>query len=162
VKIHAIVCLIFVGLAGCGKVHTPGAVPPPLPESVTPCDIASDQKWQSTGVEVNPADIVTIVADGMWTPHKEMCNANGMHSPVLRYSPLWLIFYLPNPMPSQPINMLIGRIGKGPLFAVGTSRVFVADRSGELLLRPNDWWLPNSTGRVRAGIHVERPARSQP
>ena len=154
-------CLLLAAHMGCGTVHMPRAVPPDLPKPVTQRRIESNRGWQPTGVHVRRDDVVSIVADGMWSPYKGMCNANGMHFPFYRYTPLWLIFYCPNPMPSQSVNLLIGRVGKGPLFAVGASRVFVADQPGELLLRPNDWYLLNSKGSLRVRVHVERSANSR-
>jgi hypothetical protein len=84
------------------------------------------------------------------------CTAEGADIPVYKYSPLFLVFYLPDPMMVEPVNKLIARIGKGSVFAVGHERAFQASDKGELSLRPNDWFLPNNSGELLVTIQVER------
>jgi hypothetical protein len=56
------------------------------------------------------------------------------------------------PLPTAPIGALIGRIGNGPWFLVGSNYSGSASLDGGLELRYNDWALGDNTGAFTATI----------
>jgi hypothetical protein len=56
------------------------------------------------------------------------------------------------PCPKAPVGSLIGRIGKGTWFFVGSDAVITADQSGELWLGHNDWSTDDNDGEYSVQI----------
>lgn len=84
-----------------------------------------------SGVDIEPGDEITFVATGtIWAG---WCNwgetdANGLFDSAASDYPL----------PGAKTDSLIGRIGSGPYFSIGTSRTISASQRGRLFLRTND------------------------
>lgn len=139
-----------------------------VPQPMRPLDrvdrswrVYANQGWQDTQLFVAPGDVVRLRASGIWDPGGSMpCTAAGAHFPIYRYSPLFALFYLPNPDAFAPINELLARVGPyGQVFRVGVGRDLVVVEEGTLQLRPNDWYLGNGTGYVDVRVARE-PANS--
>lgn len=157
----AAVATILLPTTACSYavVAAPGA---PLTGDVTPFRVFANQGWQRTELVVGRGDVVRLRADGIWDPGGSMpCTAAGAEFPLYYYSPLYLLFYFPNPIAHAPINELLARVGDdGQVIRIGLTRDFVAVDSGTLQLRPNDWYLSNGVGYVDASISIEPLSKS--
>lgn len=146
--------------AGCAYavIAEPGS---PLAEVTRTWRVSATEGWQDTGVFVSAGDTVRLRAQGIWRPEgSTSCTAAGAHYPLYRYSPLFMLFYLPNPVAIAPINELLGRVGgDGQVLRIGLARDVVSAEEGHLQLRPNDWYLSNGSGFVDVAIQVERARR---
>ncbi|MCX6020320.1 MAG: hypothetical protein NTZ05_01040, partial [Chloroflexi bacterium] len=56
------------------------------------------------------------------------------------------------PLPSAPIGALLGRIGGGSWFMIGSNRTFIADRAGRLSLLYNDTYRGDNDGRYEVMV----------
>jgi hypothetical protein len=115
--------------------------------------VLAQQRWQDTGVQVQPGDRVTIVqVDGTWThwgPGEELYDANGYANLGLQDD---------TTLPSAITGALIGRIGEedGHAFSVGRWSVLAAPTKGTLYLAMNDNVYEDNAGFITVQIVVER------
>ncbi len=142
--------------AGCAQVHQPGIHQQGIAEPIRTLWIDSGKAWQNTHVWAEEGDLIVIRAEGTWSPGLVDCGPDGVDFPVYKYTPLFLLFYLPNFISTAPLNLLIARIGKGNPMPVGSRAEFRAPESGELYLAPNDYFLMNNTGGLRVCVKVQR------
>jgi hypothetical protein len=134
------------------SVHPP-VIYPYLASHGTFFDVRAEQSWQSTGVRVQPGDLVTIIqVDGTWTIADDIqpLDANG-------YAPAGL--YENRTLPSVYAGVLIGRIGEDaqPLFPVGRWSTFTSQATGLLYLAMNDSDYGDNSGLITVRIMVEHP-----
>lgn len=105
--------------------------------------VLASLEWQDSGIAFAAGQKFQISAQGNWYLDKtagvpsDACGPDGLstsnladHVPLPGH-PAW-------PKPDEKGGALIGRIGDGPAFLVGSGGVFTADRSGTLFLVCND------------------------
>ena len=161
--------LAVLALAGCSPqsklpplVMTDGAVPP---DSLV---IPGNREWADTGVDVAPGEAVSITATGKVRLTRLIKRKDDSEFDV---GPQGTFLYgdaLQNetfPMPAAgkgpaPCFSLIGRIGHGPAFFVGSGKSWVAEESGRLYLGINDFNPAENQGEFYAQIH--KPTDVQP
>jgi len=114
--------------------------------------VSADQPWQDSGVRVRKGQVVSIrYLDGAWgiwggpRAVEQFVGAAGLPG---EYRSLGL------PLGSAPAGALIGRIGKGDPFYVGTHTRFRSAERGRLELTINDHWVGDNLGAVRVQIQV--------
>lgn len=114
--------------------------------------VSAGRGWQYTGVRVREGQVVSIrYLDGTWgiwggpRAVEQLVGAAGFPG---EYRSLGL------PLDSAPAGSLIGRIGKGAIFHVGTHTRFRSAERGRLELTINDHWLEDNIGAVRVEIEV--------
>lgn len=124
--------------------------------TVMSVEIEAAQESGESVVAVEKGDAISITASGSWCmggigPSAECGGPAGIRSANRKEADISL--------PSAPFGELIGRIGDGPWFTVGTSITFQADRSGPLVLGFNDrsgpGYLDNS-GTIKASVSISR------
>ncbi len=121
--------------------------------------------WQTTGVALSSGDNVTIEAEGVIT------YASGARS-----DPDGCLLHTPDPCaarykedPRYPVPVedawvvsLVGRVGRGSGFFVGSQKSFTADVGGELQLAYNDSYCSDNSGSFTVTINVSSPGQRQP
>jgi PKD repeat protein len=128
------------------------AVPTCTPSTVTVQanpGVSYDLLWPSTGVSVTAGQTVTITASGTWSPGTGTYTAAGNSGDLVAAGPNV-------PLGGAPRMALIGRIGNGTPFVVGTSLQITAPNSGLLYLTPNDEWYfrGDNTGSLSVSVCV--------
>lgn len=119
--------------------------PTPTPQDSTKVQTVSvpaNVEWFSSGILVNAGQLFSIIASGSWTGNKNDYkrevvngNANGVTNLPLDSSVM---------MPNAPIHSLIGKIGNGTPFLIGSRFFGTAYATGVLYLSIND--TPGSFG----------------
>lgn len=114
--------------------------------------VSADRGWQKTGIRVREGQVVSIrYLDGRWgiwggpRAVEQLVDAAGFSG---EYRSLGL------PLTNAPAGALVGRIGKGAIFHVGTRTRFRSAERGRLELTINDHWLGDNLGAVRVEIEV--------
>jgi hypothetical protein len=132
------------------------ARPTNLPNSVatsgsaagTGITVNSQQQWTATGVAVRRGDWITVNASGE-------IKIGGPGNPPIGPSGLTSERAPGAPMPNAPAGALIGRVGNGAPFLIGTqSRVQVRD-SGQVFLGVNDGNMPDNEGTFQVTVARE-------
>jgi hypothetical protein len=133
---------VYVNPAGARSVYasvlgnaTPGAVA----TSGTTIQVPANQAWTDTGITVNAGDKVVFQASGQITYGR---------SPGQTASPDGGPDRRPNyPLPSVPVGALLGRVGNGAPFGIGTqTQPLPMPASGRLMLGVNDNELTDNGG----------------
>lgn len=106
----------------------------PAPREVK-LEIASTADWTPTGIELGPEDALTIDAEPAQTPGGGAMSADGFHGFDSERNTTGNFDGLP--APDLPLAALIGRVGSGPIFQVGTHYQAKASKPGPLNLRWN-------------------------
>ena len=133
---------VYVNPAGARSVYasilgnaTPGAVA----TSGTTIRVPGNQAWTDTGITVNQGDKVTFQASGEITYGRspgQTATPDGGADRRGNY-----------PLPSVPVGALIGRIGNGTPFGIGTqTQPLPMPASGRLMLGVNDNELADNGG----------------
>ncbi len=104
------------------------------------------QQWTDTGITVRRGDRVTFTATGDVTLGPGVSSGTGgspaATNPSMKY-----------PLPGAFIGALIGKIGTGAPFLIGTnSQPLVMNGSGRLLLGVNDDHVPDNSGAYSVAI----------
>jgi hypothetical protein len=109
--------------------------PTPTPLKVKELTIAAWTAKAEAALQISQGQLVSVEAPGVWCmggapPLAECGPADGIrpsnaNEPDVLYS-------------DAPLGALIGRIGSGPYFMIGSSHTFTATRSGQLKLIFND------------------------
>ena len=125
---------------------TPALPVVPLPGAAT-FEIAANQVWQDTGVSVKPGDILTIeYVSGQWAPWPGGAyDASG--TGVVSYCDCNVMQYVSH-------ASLIGKIGDGDPFSVGSYYSHAVTQSGPLDLQINDAVLRDNAGSITVKISV--------
>lgn len=124
----------------------PTATSTPASRTVT-VEILADAEWQNTGVIVKVGERVNMVASGTWS-----------HKAEPYYGPEGYEKYDDGaPLPTAKVGSLIGRIGSGTPFFIGTEISFVANSEGHLQLSMNDavGTFGNNEGSLTVQIEVQ-------
>jgi hypothetical protein len=90
--------------------------------------VAATSEWTGTGQTFASGDGLTIAASGVWRMTSTYWNGPDGSGPAGSGYPL----------PDAPRGALIGRVGDGPVFLVGSYFSGVSPASGELFLGPNE------------------------
>lgn len=120
-------------------------------ESLT-VDVRARGEWQSAGIEVRTGDRLEIeYLRGKWTGYApgNLYEADGGDSYICQGVDCI------EPLPGYPQGGLVGRIGDGPIFAVGAYTSLTAEMSGTLMLRMNDAATYDNQGKVTMRLNVE-------
>jgi len=159
----------FLLLAGCS--HKSAA--PELIQAVPPVSkeggiVPGNQQWVDTGVHVTAGEAITVLAGGKiifrqpgaWDrrqPSEAGPNGTFFFSDEVadKHFPLPSAAHGP-----APCYCLMGRIGEGPPFYVGSHKSWVAEWSGMLKLGINDFDVADNSGRFFA--QVTKPGVVQP
>jgi len=123
--------------------------PPPTIDArdLNQMKIFAYRDWQSTGVTVNPVDVVNIRARGRW-----LYTPNEWHGPAGHPRFRAPQFY---PLPGVPGGALIGKIcDNGKPFYVGANISIRTQVSGQLYLRIDDDILSDNEGEVEVDVWV--------
>lgn len=107
--------------------------------------VRADRSWTDTGITVRAGDVFRIDASGYvnWGPNRSD-DPNGEYG-----SP----YNANRPLPNRAGGALIGRIGNGQPFFVGSGmQSFRAANSGRLYLGINDDYLQDNSGSFRVMI----------
>ena len=133
---------VYVNPAGARSVYasvlgnaTPGAVA----TSGTTINVPANQAWTDTGITVNQGDKVVFQATGTITYGRspgQTATPDGGPDHRAQY-----------PAPSLPVGALIGRVGNGAPFGIGTqTQPLPMPASGRLMLGVNDNELTDNSG----------------
>jgi hypothetical protein len=107
--------------------------------------IRADQAWTNTGIQLRAGDLFRVDADGFinWGPNRSD-DPNG--EPGSPYN-------ANRPLPNRAGGALIGRIGNGEPFFIGSGmQSFRAGSTGTLYLGVNDDYLRDNSGSFRVMI----------
>src|SRR5262245_4263971 len=159
----------FFGPVGCSP-NTPVAPIVASDEQISPnaLVIPANAPWVDTGINVVAGEPLTITAKGRVAIAKLKKPKGDAQREV---GPKGTFFYGNTlteeefPLPAAgsgpaPCFCLVGRIGHGPVFYVGSERSWVAGQSGRLWLGINDFDASGNAGAFYA--EVTRPADVQP
>ena len=121
------------------------STPPPTGGGTAPIDglmVPARQRWTPTGLTVRRGETVTVNATGEikyggGADHKASPNGSSERQPN-------------NPVPNATTGALIGRIGNGQPFAIGSS--FQAPAAGQLFLGVNDTTLDDNDGSFQVQL----------
>lgn len=119
--------------------------------------------WAKTGVTLQKGDRVHISVDGEWSANgKDACDAGGYPN-TLKFSQMYLEpRNCPRQISGSPYGMLIGRIGEGKPFAIGSKGTFTAPVDGPLAFDINEITdedkRSNNRGQLTVSLTVSRPA----
>jgi hypothetical protein len=111
--------------------------------------VPGQQQWTATGITVRRGERLNINASG---EVKIGGAANMTASPSGAGET-----NQGNPVPNAPTGALIGRIGNGAPFVIGTQNTIVAPAAGQLFLGVNDSYLGDNQGSFQ--VQVQRLAR---
>jgi uncharacterized protein (TIGR03437 family) len=142
--------------------YTLGVSPstPAIPAGGTLVSVPSNPQFSDTGIAVMLGQTVTISASGLASV------GVAPNGPIPFVPPAGfptgcaaaLVLYgnstTPFPDPTLPCFSLIGQIGNGEIFEVGTAASFQAESSGELFLGINDNYIGDNSGAWYASILV--------
>ncbi len=118
-------------------------------ESSKTIDVVLTQPLTDTGLQVSAGQLINISASGTMNWYTGECNNQCLSSPAGQACP-YTGFY------AQGLSCwsLIGQVGNGAPFEVGTSLTFTPVSSGELYLGVNDNQYPDNTGQWTAVIRT--------
>jgi hypothetical protein len=107
--------------------------------------VKANEGWQDTGIDLIAGKPVIMAASGRWTFHLQVqTNAEGLTIPeeLRDFNPGCLVGMVPDP--SNPEN--------NKPFVVGSSKQFIAERSGRLHLRMYDTDPRDNDGELKVEI----------
>jgi hypothetical protein len=139
--------LLAIGLAALAGIATGRAIEAQSSQSASPfrtVTIRAYGPWQDTGVNVTAGQRLSIVANGLWMNQMDgdLYGPNG--GDKLDGGAI---------LPSAPVGVLLGRIGRSSPFIVGEGTTITVNTSGPLQMVMNDW--PNKKhGQSRGRLHV--------
>jgi hypothetical protein len=113
--------------------------------------VPGNQQWVPTGLAVRKGDQLTITASGevqLSADSGDVANPSG--STKARYAQN-------APLPTTLAGALIGRIGNGKPFGIGSNATFSAPDTGQLFLGVNDDGMGDNQGAFQ--VTVQRTAR---
>jgi hypothetical protein len=108
------------------------------------------EQWKGTGINLARGDRVTVSAIGEirlgGDPDDSATPAGGSQRRLNKG----------NPLPNVPTGALIGRIGNGGPFLIGSSRTISAPAPGELFIGINDSYMQDNRGDFQIQIRRDR------
>jgi hypothetical protein len=114
------------------------------PAAGQPFTVSSQQQWLPTGLMVNRGEIFIVRATGQITVGGD---GNPTASPAGTGKTDGA-----NPLPNLSTGALIGRIGDGQPFAIGTQTRIPASANGQLFLGVNDSHLEDNRGNFQVEV----------
>jgi len=126
-----------------------------LPVRTVNGTVKATQQWTKV-IDVKKGQFVTIAATGKWSVSKDrpdhVCDPDGLVELNLHDKEGPVI---------APYGMLVGKIGNGKAFAVGSSREFTVQEDGALHLGPNERlaWLGDNVGELKITVTVKAPRK---
>jgi len=134
------------------RMEKPAVVRPEAPQTWT-VPVAITQFWTHTGVQVSAGQSVVVVARGNMNYNPYQCPPNNcIVGPDGLSHDACVDPY--NPVPYLKCVSLMGRIGGGQPFQLGSYTRFAAGSSGELLLGVNDRNPSDNTGSWTATVKL--------
>ncbi len=128
-------------------VATSGTAPSTISTPSGPgIEVRGNQQWTSTGIAVRKGDRITLSTTGevqLSTDASDIASATGSRSQ--RYA-------AGAPLPRVLAGALIGRIGNGTPFGIGTTTSIVAPDTGQLFLGINDDDVNDNHGGFRVQV----------
>jgi hypothetical protein len=112
-------------------------------------NVPGQQQWTATGITVRRGERLNINASG----EVKIGGGGNMTAPPSGAGET----NQGNPVPTAPTGALIGRIGNGTPFAIGTQNSIVAPAAGQLFLGVNDSYVGDNQGSFQ--VHVQRVGR---
>jgi len=113
--------------------------------------LPANQTWFDTGIDLEPSEVLAIEVTGHWS--------NGGDDPQRITASGFDDFYHPNAIDSSsPFASLIGSLGNGDIFMVGSSRSRTIRDHGKLFLSMNDvpGTFRDNTGTLTVDVLVTR------
>lgn len=106
--------------------------------------VRGDQQWTDTGLRLRAGENFRVDATGFvnWGPNRSDGPNGEVSSP----------YNANRPLPNRPGAALIGRIGNGAPFFIGSGGTFRAGNSGRLYLGINDDYLGDNSGTFRVMV----------
>ena len=122
-----------------------------LPAPIQGYTVASQQHWSPTGVVLNKGEVFAVKASGEISLRgadgpKSTPAGTGQTDPA-------------NLMPGAPTGALIGRIGTGQPFLIGTASNIAAPAAGQLFLGINDSNVSDNQGSYQVDIQRSATGR---
>jgi hypothetical protein len=119
-----------------------------LPAPVQGYTVSGQQHWSPTGIALNRGEVFAVKASGEISLRggdgpKSSPGGTGQTDPA-------------NTMPSAPTGALIGRIGTGQPFLIGTASNIAAPADGQLFLGINDSNVSDNQGSYQ--VEIQRSA----
>ena len=135
-----------------GQASSGSAAPPVSTAVLTPASgytVSSQQAWSPTGIVMNRGEVFTVNASGEISigggdNAKSTPNGTGRLDPA-------------SALPSVPTGTLIGRIGNGQPFVIGTQTRVTAPAAGQLFLGINDSHFGDNQGAYQ--VELQRTGR---
>jgi hypothetical protein len=127
--------------------NTPDTSLPSTGGATNPTDgimVPARQRWTATGLTVRRGETVTVKATGeikfaAAADARASANGSGERSPD-------------NPLPNATTGTLIGRVGNGQPFVIGSQASFQAPAAGQLFLGVNDTNLDDNDGSFQVQL----------
>jgi|GEM_PF-5413014 len=119
--------------------------------------VRANRAWTSTGLRPQPGSIVKIKATG----EVEVAPPDHPNRKFHRVPPEGANFHPGGDQPKIWALSLMGQIGNGAVFPIGTTVEFVTSRGGELRLGINDWHLDDNTGAWNVTIEIAEAPSDQ-
>jgi hypothetical protein len=111
--------------------------------------VSSQQQWTPTGISVRTGDFVTFSSSGevrIGGEGNPTAGPNGVNTGARAPDA---------PVPTAPAGALIGRVGNGTAFAIGTQNRVQMPDSGQLFLGVNDGHLQDNEGAFQVQVARE-------
>ena len=159
------------GCEGVNDVEAPPIIPFSTPSSSSSNEDTiivpgSASTWVNSGVTIEAGQTVTIQASGridLWNTCDDLSRRRGLCSALVvgpgGFNPAPFPDYpLLNgamPFPGGTYGALIGRIGSGQPFDIGSRLSLTAEQSGSLYLMVNDWEYPDNVGSFTVRVTIE-------
>lgn len=123
--------------------------------------VSARQGWQDSGIALaagSQASISYVV--GAWDLDFGGASGGYVGPDGVPLPPLIMEACDPPPLPESPTGALVGEVGNGPAFLVGSRLSFQVQQNGDLFFRINDGCLANNDGNIV--VQVDRFDPSQP
>ena len=160
VVIIAVASIIVATILCFGMVMSSIIAKLPIHPTVTQHDIevAADQSWQDTGVEIRRGETITIeYVSGEWSPFSGYyTHGQGCTDPDVCTQDLSVLQSFPDNIVSGIHATLIARINQGPIIVVGNEITFEAENTGSLMLRMNDKTTSDNSGSLIVLVKIRR------
>jgi hypothetical protein len=115
--------------------------------------VSAQQKWTPSGLAVRSGDRLNFTASGeiqLSADRNDVANAGGAQSQRKAAG---------SPLPNAYAGALIGRVGNGPVFAIGSQASLTVQESGQLFLGINDDETGDNRGEFR--VKIQRAGRAR-
>lgn len=120
---------------------------------------SSEGTGLDTGVDIEIGDVLAMVATGCWSAgnNNRTSDADGLVGPNPCSGDAWNFGLYTRDGLSAPYGSLVGKIGSGSFFIVGTAFSETTTTAGRLYLYYWDTFTPDNSGSVNVQIHTSVP-----